>query len=71
MCKAGSTLPLEQFKAFFKQVVNRPEVHVVLARYATNNDYLTPEDLQLFLQAEQDVSIRLGGSGCTDQEYVL
>ncbi|KAL5267743.1 hypothetical protein ACHWQZ_G004701 [Mnemiopsis leidyi] len=55
MCDAGGTLSLEQFKSFYKQVVNRPEVHVVLARYATNNDYLSAEDLQLFLQAEQGV----------------
>jgi len=53
--KAGGTLPLEQFKEFYKQIVDRPEVHVLLARYATNNDYLSAEDLQLFLQAEQGV----------------
>ncbi|XP_063685577.1 1-phosphatidylinositol 4,5-bisphosphate phosphodiesterase eta-2-like isoform X3 [Bolinopsis microptera] len=51
----GGTLSLDQFKSFYKQIVNRPEVHVVLARYATNNDYLCAEDLQLFLQAEQGV----------------
>ena len=35
MCDAGGTLSLEQFKSFYKQVVNRPEVHVVLARYVS------------------------------------
>ena len=32
MCDAGGTLSLDQFKNFYKQIVNRPEVHVVLAR---------------------------------------
>ena len=29
-------------------------------RYATNNDYLSAEDLQLFLQAEQGVGLLSG-----------
>ncbi|KXJ09691.1 Inactive phospholipase C-like protein 2 [Exaiptasia diaphana] len=48
-----NSLSLEEFLSFYKELTTRPEVYFLLARYASNNDSLTTDDLLLFLEAEQ------------------
>lgn len=43
-----------EFIEIYKDLMTRPEVYFLMVRYA-NKDYLTWEDLQLFLETEQGV----------------
>ncbi|XP_065351230.1 inactive phospholipase C-like protein 2 isoform X1 [Cloeon dipterum] len=45
----------KEFIDMFKEVATRPEIYFLLIRFA-NKDYLTLEDLQLFLEGEQGIS---------------
>ncbi|XP_046407217.1 inactive phospholipase C-like protein 2 isoform X1 [Ischnura elegans] len=45
----------KEFIDMFKEIATRPEVYFLLIRFA-NKDYLTLEDLQLFLEGEQGMS---------------
>ena len=44
----------KEFLELYKDVSTRPEVYFLMVRYA-NKDYLTCEDLQMFLETEQGV----------------
>lgn len=44
----------DEFVDVYKDVATRPEVYFLMVRYA-NKDYLTCEDMQLFLETEQGV----------------
>ncbi|TKR78166.1 hypothetical protein L596_019020 [Steinernema carpocapsae] len=44
-----------QFVEIYKDVATRPEVYFLMVRYA-NKDYLTTNDLQLFLETEQGMT---------------
>ncbi|PSN55814.1 hypothetical protein C0J52_02488 [Blattella germanica] len=46
------TIDRTEFIEMFKEIATRPEVYFLLIRIA-NKDYLTVEDLQLFLEGEQ------------------
>ncbi|KAL3841874.1 hypothetical protein ACJMK2_019969 [Sinanodonta woodiana] len=43
----------DEFISLFKEICTRPEMYFLLVRYASNADYLTTDDLLLFLEAEQ------------------
>lgn len=43
-----------QFIEIYRDVATRPEVYFLMVRYA-NKDYLSCQDLQLFLETEQGV----------------
>lgn len=58
-------LSREEFLSFYKELTTRPEVYFLLARYTSNSDYLTTDDLLLFLEAEQGFS-RVGKEHCLD-----
>lgn len=45
----------DEFVDVYKDVATRPEVYFLMVRYA-NKDYLTCDDMQLFLETEQGVS---------------
>nr|CAD7440840.1 unnamed protein product [Timema bartmani] len=49
------TIDSKEFIDMFKEVATRPEIYFLLIRFA-NKDYLTAEDLQLFLECEQGMS---------------
>ncbi|XP_076113869.1 inactive phospholipase C-like protein 2 [Mytilus galloprovincialis] len=49
-------LNTEEFITLFKEVSTRPEIYFLLVRYASNADYLTTDDLLLFLEAEQGMT---------------
>ncbi|XP_060582672.1 inactive phospholipase C-like protein 2 [Ruditapes philippinarum] len=42
-----------EFISLFKEMSTRPEIYFLLVRYASNADYLSTDDLLLFLEAEQ------------------
>ncbi|KAH3894178.1 hypothetical protein DPMN_018335 [Dreissena polymorpha] len=42
-----------EFVSLFKEISTRPEIYFLLVRYASNADYLSTDDLLLFLEAEQ------------------
>uniref|UniRef100_A0A0N4ZEL7 Phosphoinositide phospholipase C n=1 Tax=Parastrongyloides trichosuri TaxID=131310 RepID=A0A0N4ZEL7_PARTI len=44
-----------EFVDIYKDLATRPEIYFLMVRYA-NKDYLTVEDLQLFLETEQGVT---------------
>lgn len=48
------------FVDLYKEIGTRPEVYFLMVRYA-NKDYLSCQDLRLFLETEQGVS--WGGEG--------
>lgn len=43
-----------EFVDMYKDLMTRPEIYFLMVRYA-NKDYLTCDDLQLFLETEQGV----------------
>ncbi|XP_076033546.1 inactive phospholipase C-like protein 1 isoform X2 [Oratosquilla oratoria] len=45
----------QEFVEMFKEIATRPEIYFLMIRYA-NKDYLTQEDLHLFLEGEQGMS---------------
>lgn len=45
-----------QFIEIYRDVATRPEIYFLMVRYA-NKDYLSCQDLQLFLETEQGVSV--------------
>ncbi|XP_066997278.1 inactive phospholipase C-like protein 2 isoform X2 [Anabrus simplex] len=49
------TIDSKEFIDMFKEVATRPEIYFLLIRFA-NKDYLTCEDLQLFLEGEQGMT---------------
>ncbi|KDR21266.1 Inactive phospholipase C-like protein 2 [Zootermopsis nevadensis] len=49
------TIDSKEFIDMFKEIATRPEVYFLLIRIA-NKDYLSVEDLQLFLEGEQGMS---------------
>ncbi|KAL4224626.1 Inactive phospholipase C-like protein 2 [Mactra antiquata] len=51
-CKRGR-LNSTEFISLFKEMSTRPEIYFLLVRYASNADYLSTDDLLLFLEAEQ------------------
>ncbi|KAL3306992.1 Inactive phospholipase C-like protein 2, partial [Cichlidogyrus casuarinus] len=46
----------DTFLRFFKELTTRPELYFLLSSYASDQDFLTPDELLLFLEAEQNVS---------------
>ncbi|CEF67572.1 C2 domain and Phospholipase C, phosphatidylinositol-specific, X domain and Phosphoinositide phospholipase C family and Phospholipase C, phosphatidylinositol-specific, Y domain and EF-hand domain pair and Pleckstrin homology-like domain and Phospholipase C, phosphoinositol-specific, EF-hand-like domain and PLC-like phosphodiesterase, TIM beta/alpha-barrel domain-containing protein [Strongyloides ratti] len=48
-------ISMGEFVDIYKDLATRPEIYFLMVRYA-NKDYLTVEDLQLFLETEQGVS---------------
>ncbi|KAK3103478.1 hypothetical protein FSP39_019535 [Pinctada imbricata] len=46
-------LSSDEFISLFKEISTRPEIYFLLVRYASKADYLTTDDLLLFLEAEQ------------------
>ncbi|XP_031575010.1 inactive phospholipase C-like protein 1 isoform X2 [Actinia tenebrosa] len=60
-----NSLSLDEFLSFYKELTTRPEVYFLLARYASNNDSLTTDDLLLFLEAEQGLT-RVGKDDCLE-----
>uniref|UniRef100_A0AC35TUI7 Phosphoinositide phospholipase C n=1 Tax=Rhabditophanes sp. KR3021 TaxID=114890 RepID=A0AC35TUI7_9BILA len=48
-------ISMAEFVDMYKDLATRPELYFLMVRYA-NKDYLTTEDLQLFLETEQGVS---------------
>ncbi|CAL1548507.1 unnamed protein product [Lymnaea stagnalis] len=46
-------LSSEEFISLFKEISTRPEIYFLLVRYASNADYMSTDDLLLFLEAEQ------------------
>lgn len=60
-----NSLSREEFLSFYKELTTRPEVYFLMARYTSNGDYLTTDDLLLFLEAEQGLS-RVGKEHCLD-----
>ncbi|KAJ8299405.1 hypothetical protein KUTeg_023465 [Tegillarca granosa] len=46
----------EEFISLFKEISTRPEIYFLLVRYASNADYLSTDDLLLFLEAEQGMA---------------
>lgn len=43
----------EEFIMLFKEISTRPEIYFLLVRYATNSEFMSLEDLQMFVEAEQ------------------
>ncbi|XP_032219310.2 inactive phospholipase C-like protein 2 isoform X2 [Nematostella vectensis] len=60
-----NSLSREEFLSFYKELTTRPEIYFLLARYASNNDYLTTDDLLLFLESEQGIT-RAGKHYCLE-----
>ncbi|XP_068708108.1 inactive phospholipase C-like protein 1 [Montipora foliosa] len=60
-----NSLARDEFLSFYKELTTRPEVYFLLARYTSNSDYLTTDDLLLFLEAEQGLS-RVGKEYCLE-----
>ncbi|CAF0752431.1 unnamed protein product [Adineta steineri] len=54
----------------FKELSTRPEIYHLLVRYSRNQDFLSTEDLTLFLEAEQGMS-KITREKCTEiiQEF--
>ncbi|PAA63756.1 hypothetical protein BOX15_Mlig023826g1 [Macrostomum lignano] len=46
-------LSSSEFVNLFKEISTRPEVYFLLVRYSSDGDYLSTEDLLMFLEAEQ------------------
>ncbi|CAF2729228.1 unnamed protein product [Rotaria sp. Silwood2] len=46
----------EELVNIFKELSTRPEIYHLLVRYSRNQDFLSTEDLTLFLEAEQGMS---------------
>ncbi|XP_041365135.1 inactive phospholipase C-like protein 2 isoform X2 [Gigantopelta aegis] len=46
-------LTSDEFISLFKEISTRPEIYFLLVRYASNADYMSTDDLLLFLEAEQ------------------
>ncbi|XP_078331805.1 inactive phospholipase C-like protein 2 [Crassostrea virginica] len=55
----------DEFIGLFKEISTRPEIYFLLVRYASNTDYLTTDDLLLFLEAEQGMQ-RVTKDKCID-----
>ncbi|PVD33909.1 hypothetical protein C0Q70_05171 [Pomacea canaliculata] len=55
----------EEFISLFKEISTRPEIYFLLVRYASNTDYLSTDDLLLFLEAEQGMQ-RVTKEKCLD-----
>ncbi|KAG0409855.1 hypothetical protein HPB47_013032 [Ixodes persulcatus] len=53
-----------QFVSLFKELATRPEVYFLMVRYS-GKDYLTVEDLQFFLEGEQEFE-NVGVEDCLD-----
>lgn len=60
-----NSLSREEFLSFYKELTTRPEVYFLLARYTSSSDFLTTDDLLLFLEAEQGLS-RVGKEHCLE-----
>ncbi|XP_046860493.1 inactive phospholipase C-like protein 2 isoform X2 [Xenia sp. Carnegie-2017] len=60
-----NSLNKEEFLQLYKDLTTRPEVYFLMARYASNKDYLTPADLLIFLESEQGLS-RVGKDHCIE-----
>ncbi|KAL8614073.1 hypothetical protein ACOMHN_026290 [Nucella lapillus] len=54
-----------EFISLFKEISTRPEIYFLLVRYASNTDYLSTDDLLLFLEAEQGMQ-RVTKDRCLD-----
>ena len=46
-----------EFVDIFKDLSTRPEIYFLMVRYA-NKDYLTWEDVQMFVETEQGVGLQ-------------
>ncbi|XP_013409003.1 inactive phospholipase C-like protein 2 [Lingula anatina] len=46
----------DEFSRLFKDMVTRPEVYFLLVRYSSHAEYMSIDDLMLFLEAEQGIS---------------
>ncbi|XP_074659956.1 inactive phospholipase C-like protein 2 [Tubulanus polymorphus] len=58
-------LSSEEFSCIFKEVTTRPEIYFLLVKYSSNADYLSTDDLLLFLEAEQGMT-RVTKDKCMD-----
>ncbi|KAK2155784.1 hypothetical protein LSH36_231g00005 [Paralvinella palmiformis] len=58
-------LTSSEFINLFKEIATRPEIYFLLVRYSSNTDYLTTDDLLLFLEAEQGMT-RVTKDKCLD-----
>ncbi|XP_046546164.1 LOW QUALITY PROTEIN: inactive phospholipase C-like protein 2 [Haliotis rubra] len=55
----------DEFISLFKEISTRPEIYFLLVRYASNADYMSTDDLLLFLEAEQGMQ-RVTKDKCLD-----
>ncbi|CAF3660890.1 unnamed protein product [Rotaria socialis] len=55
----------EELVSAFKELSTRPEIYHLLVRYSRNQDFLSTEDLTLFLEAEQGMS-KITREKCAD-----
>ncbi|XP_064634492.1 inactive phospholipase C-like protein 2 isoform X2 [Lineus longissimus] len=49
-------LDSDDFASIFKDITTRPEIYFLLVRYSSNADYMSVDDLLLFLEAEQGMA---------------
>ncbi|XP_028399821.1 inactive phospholipase C-like protein 2 [Dendronephthya gigantea] len=60
-----NSLNKEEFLQLYKELTTRPEIYFLMARYASNKDYLTTDDLLIFLESEQGLT-RVGKDHCVE-----
>lgn len=60
-----NSLNKEEFLQLYKDLTTRPEIYFLMARYASNKDYLTTDDLLIFLESEQGLT-RVGKDHCVE-----
>lgn len=53
---ARGRLNSEEFAQIFKEMTTRPELYFLLVRYSSHADYMSADDLLLFLEAEQGMT---------------
>ncbi|XP_055899262.1 inactive phospholipase C-like protein 2 isoform X5 [Biomphalaria glabrata] len=58
-------LSSEEFISLFKEISTRPEIYFLLVRYSSNADFMSTEDLLLFLEAEQGMH-RVSKDNCLE-----
>ncbi|KAH9513757.1 Inactive phospholipase C-like protein 2, partial [Bulinus truncatus] len=58
-------LSSDEFISLFKEISTRPEIYFLLVRYASNADFMSIDDLLLFLEAEQGMH-RISKENCLE-----
>eukprot|EP00118_Oscarella_pearsei_P018809 m.194954 g.194954 ORF g.194954 m.194954 type:complete len:1783 (+) comp39514_c0_seq3:1043-6391(+) len=61
----NETMDYDQFKKYFKELLYRPEVFLLFARYSSNREYMSVENLKKFLVSEQAV-VEVKDQYCSD-----